>query len=533
MDKCVVYCRVSTPWQTKWWWLPSQRSSCRRHAERSKWKIIKYFEDWWFSWKLLARPWIIELFEFVKSYNKENENDPIKYFLCDDINRLAREVEVHLSLKRKMNVLWIKLKLVNQDFEDTPVGKFVETIMAWHAQLHREKNREQVISRQESRLMDWFWCFFAPVWYYFIPHIAWWKILKVDEKKAKILKAWMEKYANNVFDSLQEVATYWEKSWLEISEKSKKKIHISSVSRIFKNILYTWFIRYQKVTRDKDWVIINEWDIPLTAWKHEWIIDMDLYKKIQDKLWNKAPYQKPKRKTNQLYPLRWFIICSCCKLKLSSWTSKWNKPTDYYTFNKKCKWEWKWGVMPKVLHPQFEELLKNIAVDKRFSKFLKLLIHDEKKVRWKQSMLKSQELKKKIEEIDIKTNNLITELSENDSKVVRKKIIEMVEELEIQKNSAEKALKNMDSSDDTLSKTMDLAFEIMEDPLYFWTHWTVDEKVLLLKLLFRNKLEVHRNTQTFWTIEVAPLFQLNELFLDNHLQGLEVTGVEPVCRRHI
>ena len=531
MDKCVIYCRVSSKSQLEWWWLWSQKSSCTRHAKRNNWDVVEYFNDWWYSWWLLERPWIIELFDFVKNYNKENESDPIQYFLCDDINRLARWVDVHWELKKRMNWIWIKLKLVNQEFEDTPEWKFVETIMAWYAQLHREKNREQVITRQESRLMDWYWCFYAPVWYYYIPHIAWWKVLKVDQEKAKILKAWMEKYANNVFDSLQEVAKYWEKCWLQISKKSKGKIHISSVSRILKNILYTWFIKYQKVSRDKDWIIKKEWNIPLTEWKHEAIISMEIHQKIQEKLWEKAPYQKPKRKTNQLYPLRWFIICSCCKLKLSSWTSRWNVPTDYYTFNKKCKWEWKTWVMPKILHPQFEEILKNVAVEKKFSKFLKVLMTDEKKVRWEQTKIKTKELKVKIKQSEEKIENLINELSVNDSKTVKKKITEMVEELEIQKNSAVRELEKLSSVDDTLIKTMDIAFEIMEDPLYFWNHWSVDEKVLLLKLLFRKWLEVHRNTQTFWTIDLAPLFQLNQLFLDNHLQGLEVTGVEPVSRR--
>jgi hypothetical protein len=48
----------------------------------------------------------------------------------------------------------MEFQTVNQKFEDTPMGHFMETIMAAKSQLFREDNQHRVITRQEARLLD-------------------------------------------------------------------------------------------------------------------------------------------------------------------------------------------------------------------------------------------------------------------------------------------------------------------------------------------------------------------------------------------
>ena len=85
---------------------------------------------------MFERPGIQKLFEFVSDYNKKNSSK-IELFLADDVDRIARDYQVHLNLKAEMLKVGLSLETVKQKFEDTPVGKFVEGIMALNAELFR------------------------------------------------------------------------------------------------------------------------------------------------------------------------------------------------------------------------------------------------------------------------------------------------------------------------------------------------------------------------------------------------------------
>lgn len=532
--KCVVYLRVSSTSQLDWWWLSSQKSNCERYAWHKNRDIVQQFQDWWVSWWLLERPWIVKLFKFVREYNSENPNDKIWYFLCDDIDRLARWVDVHTELKKRMELVEIKLDFVNQNFEETPEWRFIENIMASYSQMHKEKNREQVISRQTARLRDWFRPFNPPVWYNTISAPEWWKLLVIDESKWSILKEWIEWYANWVFKSLPEVAKFRQRKWLIIAKKwtEVKPIHRSTVWRILNNILYTGHIEYQVITRYKDWRIKHERDIPLREWKHEGIIDIETYYRVQEILNWRRPYCKPQQSVNETYPLRWYLVCSCCNLKLSSWTSRWNRSVDYYTFNKKCTWIWKWWIMPKILHPQFEELIEWTKADKKYIKFQKELLTAETKERWEEDKRDAKKLRAEKRRLEEKESKIIDVIADTDSKITRKKMEEKIEEIAIRITTINAKLEKIESNDNVLEKVMETAFEIMQDPLKYRNKWDTDQKRLLLNLLFRKPLEVNRTTQTFWTIDLSPIFLLSEQFNAWVLQNLEMTGVEPVSERH-
>jgi hypothetical protein len=51
-----------------------------------------------------------------------------------------------------------------------------------------------------------------------------------------------------------------------------------------------------------------------------------------------------------------------------------------------------------------------------------------------------------------------------------------------------------------------LAFEILSNPYYIWEKWTIDEKQMLLRLLFSKKILVDFSTKTYWTLPFSSLF---------------------------
>gem|GEM_PF-5788045 len=124
--------------------------------------------------------------------------------------------------------------------------------------------------------------------------------------------------------------------------KKKRKdglvVHSSLAQRILTNILYSGYIEYIKTTRNKDGIIKKQWNITLRKAKHEELIHLDTYYVIQSKLTGRRPYTHESKKINDEYPLRGFIVCSCCGLPLTSGKSrsKNKKQIAYYQANRKC-----------------------------------------------------------------------------------------------------------------------------------------------------------------------------------------------------
>nr|WP_091516251.1 recombinase family protein [Flexibacter flexilis] len=113
---------------------------------------------------MLERPALLNLYQFVSSYNAKNPTK-IMYFLCDDIDRIARDIVVHMQIKQELERLGLSFVTVKMTFENTATGRFSEGIMALQAEFFRRQNAERVFSRQHARLMDGYWPWFPPLGY--------------------------------------------------------------------------------------------------------------------------------------------------------------------------------------------------------------------------------------------------------------------------------------------------------------------------------------------------------------------------------
>ena len=113
---------------------------------------------------MLQRKGLQQLFDFVETYNR-SQDEPIEVFLCEDIDRVARDITVHFQLKTEMEKRKLTLMTVKMNFEETAVGKFNEGIMALTSEFYRLQNKERAVSRQMARIMDGYWSWYAPTGY--------------------------------------------------------------------------------------------------------------------------------------------------------------------------------------------------------------------------------------------------------------------------------------------------------------------------------------------------------------------------------
>jgi site-specific DNA recombinase len=133
-----------------------------------------------------------------------------------------------------------------------------------------------------------------------------------DDPDASIIQEALENYAYGVLDTQNEVAQFLERKGLIIKRRAKNRtkngmsvIHHSFVGRMLTNILYAGYIDYTKTTRDRKTGLIKKaWHISLRKAKHEGLISLETYYKIQERMKKKAPYKIQIKKVHEDFPLR-------------------------------------------------------------------------------------------------------------------------------------------------------------------------------------------------------------------------------------
>lgn len=155
----LVYARVSSQRQVNEGdGLGSQEQRCVLHIKSQGQIVEKVFRDEGISGGLFDRPAINALLKYV-------DDNPHKNYVVvfDDLSRLARDTSVYLRLKMELKARGVKLECPNFNFDDTPEGEFIETIIASKAELDRKQNRRQVIQKQKARLDRGYWPFCPPL----------------------------------------------------------------------------------------------------------------------------------------------------------------------------------------------------------------------------------------------------------------------------------------------------------------------------------------------------------------------------------
>lgn len=162
-EPACLYCRVSSPRQVKeGHGLDAQESRSAAYAESKDYDLQEVFKDEGVSGGLLDRPGIQKLLRFLE---ERPAYAPQMVVIVDDISRWARDVIAHFQLKQAIGSRNARLECVDYKLDDSPVGKFVETMMAAKSELWRGENRVKVVGNMRARLEKGYWPFDAPPGY--------------------------------------------------------------------------------------------------------------------------------------------------------------------------------------------------------------------------------------------------------------------------------------------------------------------------------------------------------------------------------
>ena len=508
-SKAVIYCRVSSTAQvTKGDGLGSQETRCREYAKHKSYEIVEVFKDEGISGSLIDRPGMQTMLKFLRARKKKQH-----IVIIDDISRLARGLEAHIQLRMAIGEAGGKLESPSIEFGDDSDSQLVENLLASVSQHQRQKNTEQVINRMQARMLNGYWVFFHPIGYRYERVSGHGKMLVRDEPIASIITEALEGYARGRFESQTEVKRFLE-SYEAFPKGSDGKVHYQRVNNILVQVLYSEYINY------------SPWNILLHPGKHEPLISFETFQSIQERLTEtgKAPARKD---LNEDFPLRGFVTCGCCGSAMTScWSKGRNKRYPYYLCPQKGCEAYGKSIRKEVIEEEFEELLTELRPSPNLFYMALEMFKELWSRRQQQARQEGTLMQGELGRIDKKVNQLLDRVMEADTPTLVETYENKIRELQEQKVTMAEKIKNCGRPLQSFDESFRTAFDFLGNPYKLWSSDRIEDKRMVLRLAFSEKLPYDRNEE-FRTAQTALPFKLLGDLKGGEYEMVEGRGIEP------
>jgi site-specific DNA recombinase len=470
--KALVYARVSSDRQkNEGHGLDSQVHRCVEYAKSKGYEVEKVFKDSFTGGgDFLRRPAMSELLTYMDDHLTENY-----VVIFDDLKRLARDTVAHIKLRKEFNARDAKVECPNFNFEDTPEGEFIETILAAQGELERKQNKRQVIQKQKARLEGGYWPFFAPPGYTQVKHPLHGKLLTRLEPQASIIQEALEGYASGRFQEQLDVLNFLRRKDFHAG-KGGNAIYLETVKRILMRITYAGYIEYP------------DWGVARRKGHHDGLISLETYLKIQERRETKAK-TFTRRDLNPDFPLRGFLDCAFCKESFTaSWTTGRSGTFPYYRCRTQGCPQQNKSVNRDVVESKFLGILKGIKPRQEVLDYTKarLVRRWDKKVSELHLVQKAKEDKLESVRKDIKEYSFAAVRAENAQirKVYEDRLKELVaEELLLAEKADNTRFKKI-----SFGTAIEMVFDNLKNPYERWIKGDLSDRRLLLKLVFSDRL---------------------------------------------
>lgn len=161
MERAVAYIRVSHIRQvTDGNSLETQERQVRDFAAVQGYELVRIFVERGESAKTDDRTVLKEMLSYLRQ-----PGCSVQVLIIPRIDRLARNVLDYAKLKLEVKSLGIRLESINENLEDTPGGRFTETILASAAQFDNELRAERSKGGMMQAVTDGRWVWKAPFGY--------------------------------------------------------------------------------------------------------------------------------------------------------------------------------------------------------------------------------------------------------------------------------------------------------------------------------------------------------------------------------
>jgi DNA invertase Pin-like site-specific DNA recombinase len=486
----VIYCRVSSSKQVReGHGLEGQEKRCHDYASNNNYHVINVFREEGISGGVIERPAMRRMLDFL------DEQSGPTVVIIDDIKRLARDITGHFALRAEIGARQGIMESPSHRFEETPIGKLVESIFASTAEYERNENKVQVKNRMRSRLEAGYWVFNNPVGYKFVDDAVHGKLLAIDQPAASLIRDAFIKFSTDELLTLSDVRLFLRNGNLRNSIGNEMRLWLEGVKRILINPIYAGLIEYPK------------WDIPRMKGKHEAIITPETFGAVNQKLSGKRKVFRSGLAKD--FPLRGFISClGCGKPLTAAWSKGRTKRFAYY----RCANSAGCAITPKSIHKRvvetdFQTLLERSKVNPRVLELAKRVteeVYKKKKLEFT-SVIEGE--KNKIEEIQAEINACMDKILRCSSNLVISNIEERIEELSKEKKQLERVVEKGSNMPVDIGRCLENVSGFLEKPAYYWINGDLEQKRMVQSLVFTDLIEYSKETG-FGTANLALPFRV-------------------------
>ena len=477
--RALIYCRVSTTRQkTEGAGLVSQEHRCRQYAEMKGYNVEAVFpDDASGGGDFMKRPGMCAMLAYLDAQKGDEF-----VVIFDDLKRFARDTEFHFKLRHAFAERRARMECLNFNFEDTPEGKFIETIVAAQGELEREQNRRQVKQKMVARMEKGYWVFHAPVGYRYEADKVHGKLLVPDGVLAQYVQEALEGYAFGRFCSQAEVQRFLETKPEFPNDLPNGKIRAWKITKMLKNPLYAGYVRSEK------------WEVSLRKGHHQPLISFGTYERIQQNL--KAGARPAARKDfSPDFPLRGFVHCDDCgKPMTAAWSKGCRKHYPYYLCDTRGCPSKRKSIPRAKIEEGFAEILKSMQPTKAYFKVAWTMFERAWDARLDEAQQAKEAVLAQLKDVDSQISKLLDRIVESSSTSVISALEQRVEKLEREKFRLSEKAETMVPPKGRFGESIELAMKFLSSPWNIYENGSLPLRQAVLRLAFVEPLRYSRET---------------------------------------
>jgi site-specific DNA recombinase len=459
------YLRISDKKQIKGESKNNQKEAIQKYADANGITIIKWFYDEAKSGKNTDRD---ELQNLLKLALKMK--DIIDYVIVYKMNRASRDLDSYvIGIRSVLASKGIKVRSATEQFDDSPMGTFMENLYVMVGQLDNENKRETVKDNMARLAKQGYWQH-KPIRGY--------KSVKITNSEGQPRPTMAE---SAEADKVKKILLRFNRGDTIMAELCRYAVQIGFLglngkplsqevmTKIIKNPTYAGFV-CDKFT-----------DGELVEGKHPALISEDVYLQNQEILKRKGkPYLLGlKHHTiNAMAPLSRFMNCANCHKSMTR--SNPGGEYRYYCSRESCRGTG--SVTVNEAHSKFEELLTSIEPKPRTLKLMKEILVRTSVKELGNINKDLAELRDKQDEIASTRANVIKKYVNGNLNDEEKQMV--IDELDVEKLDISQLINDLEQQQ-TLSETsIEYALNFMANIAKQWSDASLELKQKFQTLIF-------------------------------------------------
>ena len=290
---CVLYARVSTDKQAeKELSIPAQCQAMRDYAAQRGWTIVEEFIEPGASARTAERPALMRLLALCRGQSRPN------VVLVHKIDRLARNVFDHATIRALLKQHHIKLASVVENVDDSVSGELVENIMASIAQFYSANLSEEVKKGMRQKVMNGGWPHRPPRGYIRVKTEQS-RSIEIHPAEGPLMKRAFEWYATGLYSVK---ALTKRLAAAGVLSRTGGPVPQAHLRRLLANSFYAGFVRWH--------------DLECRG-THPALISRELFDKVQTMIDRRFRNPGPKGSRIPGFPLRGLAVCSSCRGRMT------------------------------------------------------------------------------------------------------------------------------------------------------------------------------------------------------------------------